>query len=172
MRREEYAAIRHQYEPERLRLVVIAESPPASGRYFYRADGLTSEPLFAALMQALSILPCTKEDGLREFQRRGFLLVDATYEPVNTLGLSSRNRVIVKDYPLLCRDLDHLMPNRSVPLVLVKANVCQLLEPKLTKNGFKVLNHGRVVYFPSTGGQKDFQRQLGAILRVAGISLV
>jgi hypothetical protein len=99
-------------------------------------------------------------------------LVDATYEPVNALSLSSRNRVIARDYPLLCRDLDNLISNRSVPLVLVKASVCRILEPKLGKDGFTVLNRGRVIYFPGTGRQKDFQRQLGAILKTAGISSV
>jgi hypothetical protein len=61
-------------------------------------------------------------------------------------------------------DLAALSPDRSAPLVLVKANVCQLLEPRLTADGFKVLNDGRVVYFPSTGRQKEFHQQFGAIL--------
>jgi hypothetical protein len=61
------------------------------------------------------------------------------------------------------------MSDRSTPLILIKANVCQILEPKLAHDGFNVLNRGRVIYFPSTGWQKDFFRQLGAILKDAGI---
>jgi hypothetical protein len=41
-------------------------------------------------MKQISFSPCTKEEGLREFQRRGWVLVDATYEPVKlgTVGFN------------------------------------------------------------------------------------
>jgi hypothetical protein len=61
-------------------------------------------------------------------------------------------------------------PDTSIPLVLIKANVCRILEPRLAKDGFNVLNGGRVVYFPGTGRQKDFQLQFGAILKAAGLT--
>jgi hypothetical protein len=57
------------------------------------------------------------------------------------------------------------MSDRSIPLVLIKANVCRILEPKLTDDGFNVLNGGRITYFPSTGRQKEFQRQFSAIVK-------
>jgi hypothetical protein len=34
------------------------------------------------------------------------------------------------------------------------------------QDGFNVLNRGRVLYFPSTGRQKDFRRQLREILQL------
>jgi hypothetical protein len=52
----------------------------------------------------------------------------------------------------------------GVPLVLIKANVCKLLEPKLNEDGFNVLNKGRIVYFPANGRQRDFDRQFREIL--------
>jgi hypothetical protein len=127
-----------------------------------------SEALFAALMRQLGISPISKENGLLEFQRRGWVLVDATYEPVNTTKCSSRDGVIARDYPLLRDDLATLMPKRSSPLVLIKANVCRILEPKLAKDGFNVLNGGRVIYFPGTGWQREFQRQFSAVLQCGG----
>jgi hypothetical protein len=84
MEAHDYLSLRSRYEPENIRLVIIAESPPASGLYFYNPTGARSEPLFAALMRQLGISPISKENGLLEFQRRGWVLVDATYEPVNT----------------------------------------------------------------------------------------
>jgi hypothetical protein len=168
-KRNEYIDLRHRYEPGSIRLVVIAESPPASGLYFYDPTGALSEPLFAAMMRQLRPSPRTKEDGLRGFQRSGWVLVDATYEAVNKLTGSSRDRVIDRDYPLLRADLTTLISDRSIPLVLIKENVCRILEPKLAKDGFNVLNGGRVIYFPGTGRQKDFHRQFGAIPESAGI---
>jgi hypothetical protein len=121
-------------------------------------------------MQQLGVKPASKPEGLREFQRRGWVLVDATYETVNGLDRGTRDSVISGDYHLLRDDLAALLPDRSVPLILIKANVCQSLEGRLKRDRFNVLNRGRVVYFPSTGRQKEFHQQFGSILKssVAG----
>jgi hypothetical protein len=163
-KRRVYLDLRHRYEPRNVKLVVIAESPPASGRYFCDSTGSPSEALFAALMKQLRLSPTTKEEGLREFQQSGWLLVDATYEPVDKVTRSRRDKIIDRDYPLLRDDLAALVSDRSTPLILIKENVCRILEPKLTHDGFNVLNRGRVIYFPASGRQKDFFRQFGAIL--------
>jgi len=165
--RDHYLRLRRAYEPENIRLVIVAESPPASGKYFYDPTSSLKEPLFAALMLQLGISPATKEDGLLEFQNRGWILVDATYQPVDKLSKEAgldRNEVIARDYPLLLDDLASLMPNRSIPLVLIKANVCRTLEPLLSKDGFSVLNGGRAIYFPSNGQQTNFKNQFSAAL--------
>jgi hypothetical protein len=165
--RSEYLFFRRKFEPPCVKLVIVAESPPVSGKYFYNPEGTVSESLFAALMLQLRFAPTTKENGLREFQKRGWVLVDATYEPVNIPG-KDRDRVISRDFHLLRDDLAAMLPDRSTPIVLVKANVCRLLERRLTDDGFNVLNRGLVVYFPSTGRQKDFQRQFSAITNMDG----
>jgi len=51
--------------------------------------------------------------------------VDATYEPVNVDG-KDRDEVIIRDYPLLRDDLAAMLPNRAIPIALVKENVCRL----------------------------------------------
>jgi hypothetical protein len=81
-------------------------------------------------------------------QRIGWLLVDETYQPINKDA--KRDAVIVRDYPLLRDDLAALLPDRAVPLVLLKANVCRLLEPLLKRDGFNVINNSGV---PSHGRQ-------------------
>jgi hypothetical protein len=114
-------------------------------------------------MLQLDVTPQTKEIGLRAFQRRGWLLVDATYEPVNKLKKRERDEVIRRDYALLHTELLRLIANRAVPLILVKENVCRLLDPLLRRDGFKVLNDG-LVYFPSHSRQLEFKRQFKAAL--------
>jgi hypothetical protein len=162
--RDRYLAMRRKFEPARVTFVIVAESPPASGKYFYDWDGKVTEPLFSALMKQLGIQPKTKREGLGEFQKRGLILVDATYEPVNKNR--QRDLLIVRDYRELCSDLKQLLGTRwnSIPLILIKANVCKLLEPRLTQAGFNVLNQGRAVYFPSSGRQRDFDRQFREIV--------
>ena len=165
--RSEYLSFRRKFEPTNITLVIVAESPPTSGKYFYDPDGEVGEPLFNALMKQIDIQTKTKSEGLRKFQERGWLLVDATYEPVNSLRTRDRNSVIERDYLELCGDLKRLLATRwsEVPLNLVKENVCKLLDPRLKKNGFNVLNKGRIVYFPASGHQCDFDRQFREILR-------
>ena len=167
MRRSEYLSFRRNFEPASIKLAIVAESPPASGKYFYNPMGAISEPLFSALMQQLDCMPTSKESGLVEFQKRGWILIDATYEPVDRLSEKEADKIIVRDYPLLRDDLANLLSDRSVPIALLKANVCRLLDPLLTQDGFNVLNKGRSVYFPSTGRQRDFKRQFCAILKSA-----
>jgi hypothetical protein len=90
----------------------------------------------------------------------------ATYQPVDKLtkgeGLG-RDEVIAADYPMLIDDLTSLMAGRH-PLILIKANVCRVLEPLLSKDGFTVLNGGNPIYFPSNGQQTNFKNQFRAVL--------
>jgi hypothetical protein len=166
--KDDYLAFRRKFEPTTVKLVVVAESPPKNQTYFYNPDGRTSEWLFAALMQQLGHEPKTKEDGLRELQRRGWVLVDATYQPVNALGPEERDEVIARDYPLLRDDLAAMLPDKSTPIILVKVNVFRVLHRQLKADGFKVINGDIVVYFPSHGRQADFRRQFGAVLKLLG----
>jgi hypothetical protein len=150
--RDEYFRLRRRFEPTKPTLVIIAESPPTGGKYFYNPDGKVGEPLFKALMKQLGIEPPkTKFEGLSDFQKRGWVLVDATYDPVNALRGRRRDLVILRDYPKLCGVLKQLMDTRwsKTPLVLIKVNVCKLLELRLERDGFNVLNKGRKVYFPA-----------------------
>jgi len=83
---------------------------------------------------------------------------------VNALRAKDRNDVISRDYHLLVADLAALTPGRAAPVVLLNANVCELLEPKLKQDGFNVLNAGSLVYFPANGHQATFRKQFGEIL--------
>jgi hypothetical protein len=130
MERVDYHAVRGRYEPASVTLVIVAESPPASGLYFYDPAGRTTEPLFAALIKQLGVAPASKVEGLREFQERGWVLVVATYQPANEIPASARNAVIKQDHGLLRAGLTALLTNRAAPLLLMKANVCELLEPR------------------------------------------
>jgi hypothetical protein len=79
---------------------------------------------------------------------------------VNGLTRRGRDLVIDRDYPELRNDLRQLPADRwsKVPLVLIKANVCRFVEPKLKADGFNVLNKGRNIPFPSHGWTREFDR--------------
>jgi hypothetical protein len=164
--REEYLRFRAPYLPERRKIVFVLESPPKSGLYFYNPDGRVSEPLFSAMMKdVIEITPESKDQGLREFATRGFLLIDATYTPVNHDHLSAKDRdkLILKDLPVLVEEL-HGCVGPDTGIVLVKANICTLLEPILSAHGFAILNRGRSIPFPSTGQQGKFREAVRQVL--------
>jgi hypothetical protein len=95
--------------------------------YFY--DDRNRGVLFREMMKLIGQSPRSKIEGLRAFQARGWLLVDATYEPVNKCDdEAKRNAIILRDYPRLIADLTQLTPERTVPIILIKKNVCELLE--------------------------------------------
>lgn len=161
-----YHRLRARFAPEKPSLILIAESPPASGTYFYDTSGKPSEHLFSAVMRSfLRMRPATKEIGLVALRDAGILLLDATYEPVND-GRSDRERddTILRDYPRLIVRLGKANANLKTPLLLVKANVCGLLEPLLERDGFTVINQGCVVPFPSNGQQARFAAAVEAIV--------
>jgi hypothetical protein len=166
-----YLAWRHHSQPAPVKLIVIAESPPESGKYFYDPEGSRGEILFREMMKLLDVTCSSKDEGLRAFRQAGRILVDATYEPLNDgRSESERNKAILRDYPLLVADLLDLTPDRSTPVVLIKANVCKVLEPRLVKDGFRVLNRGIRPPFPTYQPDK-FREDFNRILRSAAVTL-
>lgn len=155
-----YLNLRNLHLPSQISTVFVLESPPVSGKYFYDESGKVTEPLFSAMMKLLDYVPATKKDGLEYFSSTEHVLVDATYEPVNTDKLnkneSERNGVILDSYTDLVNDLWSLGDAKEIGVVLIKANICRLLESRLKSDGFNVLNNGVILPFPSTGHSKEF----------------
>lgn len=156
IRREHYLTLRSKYLPTDLKVVFILESPPASGKYFYDEEGSINEPLFSAMMELLGLKPSSKRDGLRHFADSGHFLVDAIYEPVNELKRATRDNAILRNFDILVADLEKLADPREIKFILVKANVCRLLEERLLSKGFNVRNNGVIIPFPSNGQQGRF----------------
>ncbi len=166
-----YLFFRNKYIPENIRVIFVLESPPKSGKYFYNNDGRVSEPLFAAMMKAINCDARDKETGLQSFKKKGFIIVDATYVPVNNLNGKPRDEKILQNYQNLVEDLKNLLSGNNIPLIFVKANICRLLEPKLKKDGFNVLNNGVLIPFPSCGQQGNFKEKLAFVLKKANFAV-
>jgi len=173
MKRKDYLKLREKYLPKKIRVVFILESPPVSGSYFYNPNGEVTEPLFRAMMECvLQIEPSTKHEGLEKFMKSGYILVDATYTPVNYLSNTQRNKVILSSYPLLIKDLRRLFNDRKVKIILVKANVCRLLEKDLLNDGFNVLNKGLMIPSPASGQQNRFCTKIKKLIRTFAVPVV
>jgi hypothetical protein len=71
-----------------LRLLFVGESPPASGRFFYRGDSGLYRAMRDAFRAADSTV--TDENFLSVFQASGCYLIDLCLEPVDRLDAKSR----------------------------------------------------------------------------------
>jgi hypothetical protein len=161
----DYHEMRKTFEPVKIKLVLLAESPPVSpdGRYFYNTAGSTREPLFKATMLAFGIVCKDKALGLREFQRRGVLLLDAVYEPVNKqLDKAKRGEAIERGYDELVERLSKLPP--GVPVVIIMASLYDRLFYRLKNSGVNVVK--RRIPFPAHNPQNidKFREELASIV--------
>ncbi|MDQ5912463.1 MAG: hypothetical protein QG568_678 [Patescibacteria group bacterium] len=146
---QEYISLRNRYLPTDLKIVFVLESPPQGHGYVYNPEGRISEVLFRAFMKLIDFIPTDKNEGLQELAKRGYLLVNPVYIPVNKLPDEEADEIIVGNYNKFKKDLDLLIGvNKDIPIVLVKSNILRLLEKPMLDDGYNIVNHGLLIPFP------------------------
>ena len=100
--------LRLAFRPARLRLLFVGESPPASGRFFYRRDS----GLYRAMRDAFRVVDpsLNEETFLPVFQKSGCYLVDLCPEPVDHLDLKSRRAACRANEESLAKAIAQLHP--------------------------------------------------------------
>jgi hypothetical protein len=109
-----------------VRLLFIGESPPASGRFFYRRDS----GLYRAMRDAFrSIDPLIRdEDFLAVFQSSGCYLIDLCPTAVDDLDSKSRRDVCRASEGSLSSAIAQLQPVRIATLLRsIEGNVARAL---------------------------------------------
>lgn len=168
-----YHRLRSRFTPAKPSLILIAESPPVSGKYFYDTTGRVGESLFIAIMKSiLKMRPESKEKGLIALKDNGVVLLDATYTQINS-GYSEKQKasIILDGYSELLSRINETTQEKAVPVLLIKMNICRCLEPLLTKDGYNVINRGVAVPFPCSGNQRKFAAAIEEILGRSDLSV-
>ena len=114
--------LRRGYRPAQVRMLFVGEAPPASGRFFYRADS----GLYRAIRDAfVDAYPNVREgDFLKSFQALGCYLVDLCGKPVDRLERDQRNIACADGEVRLARILRQLRPEIVITVVRsIAANV-------------------------------------------------
>ena len=154
------SAAAEKYQPERTRVLFVAESPPQSAeRYFYFENVNGHDWLWIALMKALYASEWgrikterqRKPYWLAKFQKSGFRLVDAVKEPISG-SPPSRVVQIKASAPTLISEIRAMAPDC---VVLIKKTVHDALFQQMRVAGFPVINE-TALPFPATGQQKRF----------------
>jgi hypothetical protein len=109
--------LRRSFRPKKIRILFVGESPPASGRFFYRADS----GLYRATREAfLKAFPNLREaDFLRSFRNIGCYLVDLCDLPVDHLPANARRKACRTAEPHLAKTIYMLRP--AIVIVVIRS---------------------------------------------------
>src|SRR6267378_7215144 len=104
---------RRKYRPSKVRFLLIAESPPSSGGFFYFATTIGKDHLFRETMKAIGFWPndepmgrgVDKRSMLRRFETMGFYLLDTCVSPVDKMRPGDRRKTVLSQTGRLVRDV-------------------------------------------------------------------
>jgi hypothetical protein len=172
-----YDALRQQYKPAKIKVLMIAESPPPaadtpSSRHFYRSDKIRRDDrLFANTIKALygeatelkeADLETKKEQWLRRFQADGWYMIEALEHSLpHHITKDERQELIEQQLPHLIERVKHLAAP-GTKIILVKSNVFVVAAEPLRTAGFEVLNQ-ELLDYPGRFNQSAFRQKLSAL---------
>ena len=165
-RATDFNRARRKYRPRKVRFLLIAESPPSSGGFFYFGTTIGKDHLFRETVKALEFWPedepmrrgVDKRSMLRRFQSMGFYLLDTCVFPVDKLRPSERGKAVLGQTPRLINDVIKANP---LYIFIVKSSIFNPVSIALREAGLltRVLNTGPVP-FPSHGNQRIYRSML------------
>ena len=152
--REEAAA---KYQPEEVRLLLVAEAPPsAPDRYFYFPGVPTQDSLFRYVVRLVLGLEPTrigKPQDLERLQAAGVFLIDLCVDP-----LSERDNLGACVPDLVARAAAHDPEH----IIVIKTRVYDEVAQALRKAGLPLVSAR--IPFPGSGQQLRFEIEMRAAL--------
>ena len=154
-------ALREQFRPNRVTLLFVGESPPASGKFFYDKGPMTrfTATAFEAAHE-LTFSPTDPKEFLTYFKRCGCFLDDISHSPIDGLAAEDRTRRLAESVADFARRLAAFKP-KAIVVALKK------IEPHAriaaAQAGLQVPIH--VVPFPGYGHQTKYIERLAEIVR-------
>jgi hypothetical protein len=122
--RRDRERLRRAWQPARVKLLFVGESPPASGRFFYQRDS----GLYRAMLGAFRLAGAAidGESFLKMFQDSGCYLVDLCPGPVDDLDPASRRKLCRAGEASLARTIAQLQPEKIATLLRsIEGNVAR-----------------------------------------------
>ena len=178
--RAAFAKATIRYKPAMIRVLFIAEAPPAFrfNRLFYFEDLRDGDTLFLEMMKTLygcavgftengfssgssaQGIRSRKPELLARFMREGYFLVDASEEPMPDRASSSRKLALLRaSVPRLMVRLKQFAVGKDTPIVLIGGVTYAACAQSLRNLGFNVVNEAMIDH-PARGGQVRFRQKL------------
>jgi hypothetical protein len=174
-----------RYKPATVRLLFIAEAPPAFrfNRLFYFEDLRDGDTLFLEMMKTLygstvgftenGFSPGSSAEGIRKrksellarFRREGYFLIDASEEPMPDRASASQKLALLRaSVPRLIVRLKEFAVDKNTSIVLIGRVTYSACAQSLMNLGFHVINEAMIDH-PARGGQLRFRQKLRCTLR-------
>ena len=151
--------LRSRYRPRVIRLLLIGESPPANGTFFYRGDSLLFRYTSEAFAKALNPSLVQGDGFLARFREAGCYLEDLCPFPINDLAGVARRRARREGARALAV---RLRSGEPAHVVCVMKAIAPLVRRQLDAVGVRPLTF-RAVPFPANGHQRDYVGELASI---------
>ena len=173
-----------RYLPDQLRVLFIAEAPPAFkvNRHFYFTGLTDGDTLFLEMMKVLypaeigyisdtfqpgssvKVVRNRKPELLRKFQNDGYHLIDAYERPMpDDADTAIKTSLMRTTLPALQRKVRRLVREQSLPIILIGGVTYSVCAEALRLDGKNVANNAMINH-PARGGQKLFRAKLKAVL--------
>jgi hypothetical protein len=175
---DSYEKIRRRYKPDRVKVLLIAESPPPkadvqSSRQFYYADRIRKDDrLFTNTIRALYpealVVPEPqleehKEDWLQRFKQDGFYMIEALEDSQEHEVTKKQRQQRIRDaLPRLLTRVGEVA-DQDTGIILIKSNVFDVAAGPLRDAGFNMLNTELVAY-PGHFNQRSYREKLAALV--------
>jgi hypothetical protein len=174
-----------RYKPATVRVLFIAEAPPAFrfNRLFYFEALRDGDTLFLEMMKTLygsevgftenGFSPGSSAEGIRSrksellarFMSEGYFLIDASEEPMPDRASSSEKLALLRaSVPRLIVRLREFAIDKNTPIVLIGAVTYSACAQALMNLGFNVINEAMIDH-PARGGQLRFRQKLRLTLQ-------
>jgi hypothetical protein len=186
---ERFAEAARRYLPKQLRVLFIAEAPPAFkvNRLFYFSELTNGDTLFLEMMKVLyshevgyiqgnfrpgasaKQMRQQKPELLRKFQNDGYYLMDAYEKPMpDGADTAAKTRLMRSTLPVLLTRVRQLVGQNNVPIALIGGITYSVCAEALRQDGRNVLNDAMINH-PARGGQILFRSKLETMLsKLAG----
>jgi hypothetical protein len=161
----DFEALRQRYRPDEVRVLVVGESRPAGGTFFYAGDSLLFKATRSAFVEVYEYDWAEPAAFLEFFKERGFFLIDLCPEPVNKLDEAAREEARELGMPALARTVA-----ASAPRVVVGIMVAIM---PYVRRAVEEAGRGRAglpipilqLPFPRNEHRARYVRELGTFLR-------
>lgn len=156
----ETESIRKKYFPARMKLLLIGESPPHNGKFFYVNSAMTtftSRPFECVFDLKFS----GNQEFLQYFQEAGCFLDDLCHKPVDHLPPIEREVELEKNVPNLAKRLEEWQPE---VICIVLRKIEKYVRDAIQKSGINPSVY--VLPFPGNGHQGEFMDKLTEIVRI------
>ncbi len=164
-----YSKQRRRWRPDRVRLLLVAESAPddggdASRRRFFYAEKLTRDNLFRGVVHAMygleSLAPrsAEKPELLRRLRDDGIYLIDLAPYPVNKIMGAELKAVLAAN---VAGCVERAVAADPEGVIIIKKDLFPLLQGPLQLAGLQVL-HEQGISFPLGNTRQEFVRDFRA----------